>query len=518
MIINIDSNLRKILLQNIDKITEEFLYEYLEDKAKPFIEYLIIKAKFCKSNRTKSIIALSYKTRKILSPKIVFFEEALHEYFNNLVDGEKLGIYKVTTFIYLHEVGHCILFLNDIYKYANRLSSGEKDDSEDYEEEEKMINQMVFEFFNNKGFVENDIKIDSFFNINKEYSHKRYEKSLFNSLKRIKYKETKNEELDNYMVSGMFGLAIGDILGVPVKFQSREKIAKKPVKNVRGGGIYDQPPSVWSASTSMALCTLESLFNGLNYEDIMKRFVEYMDDGDWRQCTDSFGIDETTLKAMKRYSKEKIKAIECGEEAANGNGSLARILPISLYEYAIHGFTKDFKIMNKIMEEVYNVSALTHNSKISFIACGIYTHIVFSIINYKATKSLKECVREGMNNAFNYYEKLNNSEFSSQLIKYNRLKYIDNFINIKDNEINSSEYVVDTLEAAIWCVLNTEKYSDCVLKAVNLGGETNTIASLSGGIAGIYYGFHEVIKKWRLCIPKEELKELSNNLYNKLQN
>ena len=68
------------------------------------------------------------------------------------------------------------------------------------------------------------------------------------------------------------------------------------------------------------------------------------------------------------------------------------------------------------------------------------------------------------------------------------------------DEIKSSGYVIDTLEAVIWCLLNTENYKDAVLKAVNLGDDTDTIAALTGGLAGLAYGLESIPKKWIDCI------------------
>ena len=55
---------------------------------------------------------------------------------------------------------------------------------------------------------------------------------------------------------------------------------------------------------------------------------------------------------------------------------------------------------------------------------------------------------------------------------------------------------MDTLEAAIWCLLTTHSYEACVLKAVNLGEDTDTVAAIAGGLAGALYGYDAIPKKW----------------------
>jgi ADP-ribosylglycohydrolase len=78
------------------------------------------------------------------------------------------------------------------------------------------------------------------------------------------------------------------------------------------------------------------------------------------------------------------------------------------------------------------------------------------------------------------------------------------FQNIPENEIKSSGYVVDTLEAAVWCMINTSSYAECVLKAVNLGDDTDTVAAIAGGLAGLYYGYDNIPTEWLNVIQKRE--------------
>ena len=73
---------------------------------------------------------------------------------------------------------------------------------------------------------------------------------------------------------------------------------------------------------------------------------------------------------------------------------------------------------------------------------------------------------------------------------------MDTFCDLPEKEINSSGYVVHTLEAALWCFLNTENYKDCVLKAVNLGSDTDTVGAIAGGLAGLYYGMEDIPVEW----------------------
>jgi ADP-ribosylglycohydrolase len=90
--------------------------------------------------------------------------------------------------------------------------------------------------------------------------------------------------------------------------------------------------------------------------------------------------------------------------------------------------------------------------------------------------------------------------------------------HLPEQEIKSSGYVVDTLEAAIWCLMNTSNYKDCVLKAVNLGDDTDTVAAVAGGLAGLFYGVDAIPKDWLNQFARlDYIKELCENFYRSLQ-
>lgn len=79
--------------------------------------------------------------------------------------------------------------------------------------------------------------------------------------------------------------------------------------------------------------------------------------------------------------------------------------------------------------------------------------------------------------------------------------------------INSEGYVIDTLEAALWCFLTARSYPEAVLKAVNLGEDTDTTAAVAGGLAGIYYGVDNIPSTWINEIARQQdIKGLANRL------
>ena len=99
---------------------------------------------------------------------------------------------------------------------------------------------------------------------------------------------------------------------------------------------------------------------------------------------------------------------------------------------------------------------------------------------------------------------------------YKRL-FKKDFAKLPEKEIKSTGYVVDTLEAALWCLLNTDNYKDCVLKAVNLGEDTDTVAAVAGGLAGMFYGVDGIPAEWlEKLVYREYFEELCEDFYRTL--
>ena len=124
---------------------------------------------------------------------------------------------------------------------------------------------------------------------------------------------------------------------------------------------------------------------------------------------------------------------------------------------------------------------------------------------------LKIAVELGIYKASEYYRK--QTEFKDELSHFDKI-FAKGFEKLDKKDIKSSGYVVDTLEAAIWCLLNSNTYKDCILMAVNLGEDTDTVAAVAGGLAGLYYGYENIPCEWLDTIVKREYVEsLSNQLY-----
>lgn len=197
-------------------------------------------------------------------------------------------------------------------------------------------------------------------------------------------------DFKNKCRDAIMGFVVGDALGVPVEFVSREKLRDNPVTGMLGGGTHNQPAGTWSDDSSMSIATMI-------IADIL-----------YRKGKDKFTLMKESLLKCRQYLDS-----ESDEETLN------------------------------------------------------------------------------------------------EMQNYSRLWDLQSFKILNEDKIKSSGYVVDTLEAALWCFLNTDNYKDCVLKAVNLGDDTDTVGAVAGGMAGLYYGIEEVPNEWLEVIPKnEEILEL----------
>jgi len=309
--------------------------------------------------------------------------------------------------------------------------------------------------------------------------------------------------IDGSMVkAAVLGLAVADALGVPVEFRSREELQLSPVTGMRGYGTWDQPAGTWSDDTSLTLALMASLTNGLNYEDIMLKFRLWYEKGEFSAHGEAFDVGITTQQALLRH-RAGVAALQCGGtlESNNGNGSLMRILPL------VFLIPEDAGVAGVMQDVHYNlihyISALTHAHPRSQMVCGIYLHVA-AVILHNDSLVLYEAVACGLKRSRQYYS--DKEPYASELHGFNRL-FSDQFALLAESDIRSTGYVVDSLEAALWCLLDTDDYRSCVQKAVNMGGDTDTIAAIAGGVAGLYYGLSSVPAEWLAQLVRRDYIE-----------
>ncbi|MDQ0066850.1 ADP-ribosylglycohydrolase family protein [Chryseobacterium lathyri] len=311
--------------------------------------------------------------------------------------------------------------------------------------------------------------------------------------------------MENIVKAGIFGVCIGDALGVPVEFKKREDLKKIPVTGYLEFMSWNQPKGTWSDDSSLTLCIADELTKGYNLEKIGQSFVKWNKYGHWTAHGRLFDIGGTTRHSIARLIKgESAKFSGNIFEEDNGNGSLMRTLPLAFY-------LKDEENIEKLYQTIKEVSAITHGHFRSVFACFIY--VIFAIELIKGKKR-KEAYFHIQKVAVEYSEIQGFNPKEIELF-YRILK--DDISTYPEEEIKSSGYVLHSLEASLWCFLNSETYAEAVLKAVNLGEDTDTTGAITGGIAGIYYGFENIPEEWiSELVRKEDIEALCEKLQKKL--
>lgn len=273
------------------------------------------------------------------------------------------------------------------------------------------------------------------------------------------------KEVLNLVRSAILGAAIGDAIGLPYQFKERDNFE---CLGMTGMGTFSKPAGTWSDDTSMTLATMDGIVSagGIDTTSIADRFMDWMYDNQYTPGCNAYDIGRTTHDSVKRYAEGFPPSRSGGYTFYdNGNGALMRILPLAL----LPGTT---------IQNVKDVGGITHNHAISH-ACCIF-HVIYA-------KTLLQYPRSKNNNIAVALGRLP-KEYHEAVPELNRLLEIKDY---QREQIKSSGFVVDTLLAAMWCFVTTTNYRDCILKAVNLGGDTDTIAGIAGGLAGIRYGFTE---------------------------
>lgn len=262
---------------------------------------------------------------------------------------------------------------------------------------------------------------------------------------------------NEHLTAIVYGAAVGDALGVPFEFRDRDSFT---CDGMTEGGAHRMPAGTFSDDTSMLIATCDSLranHGKINIEDMRQRFRSWLYEGNYTADGAAFDVGNATAAALDA-------GCGCTHERSNGNGSLMRIAPIALTD------ADD--------DQIRAVSAITHAHKISTESCVAFVGILRQLLRgTPLPRAIEENVPDD-----------------------ERFSFMRNIAKIPRSDVGSSGFVLDTLEASLWCALNTGSYRECVLAAVNLGYDSDTTACVAGALAGVLYG--------RRCIPAEWMAAL----------
>lgn len=298
--------------------------------------------------------------------------------------------------------------------------------------------------------------------------------------------------MTNDLLNGVVGLAVGNAMGVAGQGRSKESLKFAPVLTAKS--------SAWSSSTSLTLCLVESLqcnaWN-LNYQDIMERFSQWLKNGYLTTDGKAIDIDPTIKHAIENYL-QGIALEHCAprNQWDCGNGSLLHILPITFYLL--------FRSNEPAYEAVRNVSALTHAHISCTLGCYLYCILARTIIEQREQALLPIILRIGIKQAISELEVFADIDDMRELAAYHRI--VDESIyKLPLEEIENSGYIVDTLEAALWCLENTKSYRECILWAANIGEDTRGLGAVVGSLAGMYYGIENYPREWVQSLKNSDI-------------
>lgn len=360
----------------------------------------------------------------------------------------------------------------------------------------------------------------------------------------MEYKDFDNNSHYDYMVNttiedkieaaknSLLSFVLGDVLGTPVQFIQRKNLQEylseySYEELVKKRENITPPFGFWSDDTSMTLCTMASIIEKkeIDLKDITQKFIKWIFEGYMTPEGKAFDIGKTTLMSISNYVNEekykqwkkdtgdtnlKIKTSQKfpnGQDDinSNGNGSLMRILPVSLFCY-FKNFTEQ-----ETFEIIKDVSSITHAHPISILGCYIYTQIIFSILEGKNKDDIIKSLCS-ISVPDDYKQWLD--EYKDVLS--------GKIVNKKDDELDSTGYVKYSLEVALWGFYNSCSEEDCIFKIIGLGNDTDTNAAIGASLSGLYRGLRKsfVSDSWIDKITKKSeiinlINKYTNDLFNK---
>ena len=293
----------------------------------------------------------------------------------------------------------------------------------------------------------------------------------------------------------LLGLAVGDALGAPVEGLLPWMFT--PVSGMVSGGLHNIEAGQWTDDTSMALCLAESLIEqgGHDPQDQLRRYVMWLDEGHLTSRGRAFGIGSTVYAALERFKRRPEPYCGPSDPHSAGNGSLMRLAPVPLYF---------FRDPEEAIEKSGDSSRTTHGAQAAVDACRYFGGLITgALMGAEKVKLLSPsfCPAPG------YYgqrplvpevEKVANGSFKDKAVK----------------EVRPSAYVVESMEAALWCFYGSRSFKEGVLKAVNLGHDADTTAAICGTLAGAHYGVGAIPEEWLSVLAhREVIESLADSLF-----
>lgn len=285
----------------------------------------------------------------------------------------------------------------------------------------------------------------------------------------------------------LLGLAAGDAVGTTVEFKRRGSF--EPLTDMVGGGPFRLEPGQWTDDTSMALCLATSLVekNGFDGQDQMERYCRWWLEGYLSSTGECFDIGLTTSAALRWFRKTGEVWAGSTDSQRAGNGSIMRLAPIPMFvlgRWAIAtpqppSESELETMLDELAQWAADSSRITHGCGECVDACRWFGRVIARALQGQTKEEILLADRDMA---------LESSSIQAIAQGQYRTKQID--------DIKGSGYVVESLEAAMWCFDQTENFRDAILLAANLGDDADTTAAVCGQIAGAFYGESGIPKSW----------------------
>ncbi len=280
--------------------------------------------------------------------------------------------------------------------------------------------------------------------------------------------DSTQEGIRDRALGGFLGLAVGDALGTTLEFERRDQHPR--LVDITGGGPFGLPRGCWTDDTAMALALADSLVasENLNCRDLMDRFVAWWQNGEYSPTGHCFDIGVTTRQALDRYCRTGDPLAGSTDPKTAGNGSLMRLSPVALR------FWSD---RTRLESAAAQQSRTTHGAQEAVDGCRAFAGLLADSISGKPRRDV--LARRSFEGAWAIAEVLDGS-----------------WRGRSRDQIRSSGYVVHTLEAALWSVARTADFRNAVLLAANLADDADTVAAVTGQLAGAIYGLSGIPEQW----------------------
>jgi len=292
---------------------------------------------------------------------------------------------------------------------------------------------------------------------------------------------------DNQFISrsrgALLGLAAGDALGTTLEFKPRGTF--EPISDMCGGGPFQLNAGQWTDDTSMALCLADSLIecSGHDPKDQMNRYLQWWNQGYNSSTGDCFDIGCTVAAALQTYESTGNPNAGTTHPNSAGNGSIMRLAPVAIYFSPTKGYS-----FEEMMDKAALSSITTHGEASCIEACKILAYILGTI--FTGIEDKKELIDKIATNF-----PINSSD-APIIKKLRQAVAISCSDTTTQTQIKGSGYVVDSLQAAIWCFFNSDNFEKGALLAANLGDDADTTCAVYGQIAGAYYGASSIPIHW----------------------